>query len=127
LPDSTYQESTMNVPPPAATAAPLHLYDHTHGQRRITLWRESDASGTVYVVITLAVPVVTQAPGEAPQTEWVRVAHASDEEPLLCYPTADRPHYGSIALNHVSFDLLGDEVDAIAEYLGLDAIDGEQA
>lgn len=109
----------MNAPHPAATAAPLHLYDLTHGQRRLTLWRESDQAGTVYIHFALAVPVVTQAPGEAPQTEWISVASASDPEPMLLYPTDESGHYGAVVLNHARFELLGDEVDAVAAYLGL--------
>lgn len=113
----------MHASPAAGTAGPLHLYDLTHGQRRLTLWRESDPAGTVYIHFSLAVPVVIQPPGEAPQTEWVIVADAADPEPLLFYPHGDS-HEGAIVFDNGSFKLLGIEVDAIADYLG-HTTDGE--
>lgn len=115
----------MNTPfSQAATAAPLHLYDFTHGQRRLSLWRESDAHGRVYVIAILAVPVTEQEPGEAPQTRWVDVAHAMAEHPQLI-PVIDRDSDVLLALERARFDLYRDEADAVARYLGLPVLDGE--
>lgn len=115
----------MHTASPAATAAPLHLYDYTHGQRRLTIWRESDANGIVYVIATLAVPVVEQAPGEAPQIQWVRVASAVADRPQL-FPAGSRETDATLALDGARFDVHPDEADAIADYLG-PALGGEGA
>lgn len=117
----------MNVPPPAATAAPLALYDYTHGQRRLTIWRQSDASGFVIVHAAISVPVTLQEPGEAPVTAWVDVASAADSRPLLLPSQGASVDHFRLVLGAASFWLFRMEAEAIAEYLGLGDVDGENA
>lgn len=114
----------MYTPTPAATAAPLHLYDYTHGQRRLTLWRESSTEGRVYTIATVSVPVTTQAPGTAPETEWVTVAQATTRNPQLILLT-DCPSDALLMLDAARFELTPDEADGIADYLGLPALPWE--
>lgn len=116
----------MNVPPPAASAAPLTLYDYTHGQRRLMIWRQSDARGLVTVFATLSVPVTLQAPGEAPEIQWRTVAAAGDSRPMLV-PLQNATADYRLELGTADFWLYRMEAQAVDAYLALNDMDGEES
>lgn len=109
----------MHLPTPAITAAPLYLYDYTHGQRRLALWREPDLHARVAVYAALCVPVTLQAPGEPPETSWVEVATARAYEAVLVRQTSTHDTW-SLGIGNTAFALYRIEVEAISRYLGID-------
>lgn len=107
----------------------LHLYDLTHGQRRLSLWRSVEpVTGRALLHVAVAVPLTLQAPGEAPEVEWEQVAHVATEAiaAQLCQLHRNDggrwPDRWQLALGFTTFQLLAIEADSIADYLGL-AID----
>ena len=122
----------MPIPSPAATAAPLNLYDYTHGQRRLSVWQEPDPSGTLATHAALAVPVTMQAPGEPPETQWVQVATGRAFVATLVRQWASGPRRcmmetWQLNLGESQFTIYRMEAEAIAAYLGIDpaALDAE--
>jgi hypothetical protein len=113
----------MNTSNPAVAANPLHLYDLTHGQRRLTVWHERGRDGHMALHAVLAVPVTMQAPGEAPETEWIIVATARSCQPRLLQCRRDADNYLApiagprLVLDGAEFALLESEAEPLAEYL----------
>lgn len=115
----------MNTPPPAVSAAPLHLYDFTHGQRRLTVWCEPDPDGRRAVHAALAVPYTLQDVGQAPQTEWVVVATGRAWRPALVRHCASDSGHDSyqLELGSATFPLLEPEMEPLASYLHVSPAD----
>lgn len=114
----------MNAPSQAASATPLHLYDYTHGQRRLTLWREPDLHGHLAVYASIAVPIVDQLPGEPPETLWREVATGRSSQPSLVIQHVRAP-FGALGsawrlmLDSTGIPLAETEAETIAAFLGI--------
>lgn len=115
------------LPSPATSANSLHLYDFTHGQRRLAVWQEYGHNGRLAMHATLAVPVTQQAPGEAPAVDWVTIVAARSFRPQLVRYGPDSTNVmafsadGQLVLDGTEFALLESEAEDIAECFNLDA------